>query len=70
MNMRAAYWQPGEWFKFACVDRAIVTAASNAAGVLIPTLADGAAIGSSWAVNPAKSIDPIWAFHGELNVDF
>jgi hypothetical protein len=73
MNMRAAYWQPGEWFKFACVDRSLIAgaaAASNAAGVLIPTLGDGAAIGSSWAVNPGKSIDPIWAFHGELNVDF
>ncbi len=67
-NLRLAYWQPGEWFKFACVDRTLVT--TDVGGVLIPTAANGAAIGSAWGVNPAKSIDPVWAFHWELNVDF
>lgn len=68
MNLRGAYWQPGEWFKFACVDKALVTTVVGT--TLVPALGDGAAIGSAWAVNPAKTIDPIWAFTGALNVDF
>ncbi len=81
MNMRAAFWQPGEWFKFACLDKSVVTAPTplNALGLgtlgnahtgLLPAVGDGAAIGSSWGVNPGKAIDPIWAFTGSLNVDF
>jgi hypothetical protein len=75
MNLRGAVWQPGEWFKFACLDRAVVTtaaavtsAASGAAGniALQPT---GLAA-NNFGVNPAKTIDPIWSFAGSLNVDF
>jgi hypothetical protein len=68
-NLRLAYWQPGEWFKFACLDRRLVTTVA-ANGNLVPLLGDGIAIGSSFGVNPSKSIDPIWAFSGQMNVDF
>ena len=68
-NLRLAYWQPGEWFKYACLDKALVTTVA-ANGNLVPLVGDGAAIGSSFGVNPSKSIDPIWAFSGQLNVDF
>jgi len=73
MNLRGAFWQPGEWFKYACLDRGVVTAPGVLASFhadLQPALADGIGIGSSWGVNPAKTIDPIWAFNGQLNVDF
>jgi len=73
MNLRGAFWQPGEWFKFACLDRAFVTtthAMGNTHTGLNSTIGDGAAIGSSFGVNPSKAIDPIWAFTGSLNVDF
>jgi len=73
MNIRGAYWQPGEWFKFACLDRGVVTAPTvlaNMHAILLPAAGDGAGIGSAWGVNPAKTIDPIWALNGQLNVDF
>jgi hypothetical protein len=69
LNMRVAYWQPGNWFKFACIDKNLATAV-DASGRLVPTPANGAAIGSGWSVNPGKSIDPIWAFTSSLNFDF
>jgi hypothetical protein len=71
-NLRLAYWQPGEWFKYACLDKTLVTNTVGGVvnGNLAPQVGDGAAIGSSFGVNPAKSIDGIWAFSGQLNVDF
>jgi hypothetical protein len=72
MNLRGAYWQPGEWWKFACVDKSLLGTGGGAVvgTVLVPANGDGAVIGSAWAVNPSKSIDPVWAFTGSLNVDF
>jgi hypothetical protein len=73
-NLRGAYWQPGEWFKFACVDRNMagaVTAGGSinpVAGAVNPVWF--CANGTGLAVNPSKSIDPIWAFQAILNVDF
>src|SRR5271157_19542 len=68
LSTRGAYWQPGGWFKFACVDKRFVT--FDAAGNPTPLQADGAAIGSSWGVNPNRSIDPIWGFQSYLVYDF
>lgn len=67
MNLRGAYWQPGEWFKFACLDRGVVTGL-----VALPNthLALAPIGGGTFGTNPAKSIDPIWAFNGQVNVDF
>ncbi len=73
VNLRGAYWQPGEWFKFACVDRTKATAVT-AQGRISPLGAVNPVMfslnGTPLAVNPSKSIDPIWAFTGVLNVDF
>jgi hypothetical protein len=71
LRARGAYWEPGKWFNYACVDKTIVS-------FIIPTTVfqatplptDGAAIGSSWGVNPDRSIDPIWAFQSYLVYDF
>jgi len=75
MNLRGAYWQPGEWFKFACIDRSVATATLAAFAAPYATLPNGhnalAPVGGgTFGTNPGKSIDPIWAFNGQLNVDF
>jgi len=73
MNLRGAFWQPGEWFKFACIDRQIAqTTILLPSGhlALRPFQPDGTEIGAGFGINPAKTIDPIWAFTGSLNVDF
>lgn len=41
-----AYWQPGKWFNYACIDKSVP--AWNIPGP-----------GNSFGVNPAKSIDPV-----------
>jgi hypothetical protein len=67
-SARGAYWQPGGWFKFACVDKRFVT--FDTTGFPTPLQGDGAAIGSAWGVNPNRSIDPIWGFQSNLVFDF
>jgi len=69
LNIRGAYWQPGEWFKFACVDRTMATALNGTRIATTPGLLPYPGT-AGLAVNPSKSIDPIWAFSGILNVDF
>ncbi len=46
ISARVAYWQPGRWFNFACVDKAV-------AGWDNPTIAN------NWGVNPNRKIDPV-----------
>jgi len=71
MNIRGAYWQPGEWFRFACLDRGVVTAARTLATNHAALSPVGAFNGiNTFGTNPSKTIDPIWAFNGQLNVDF
>ncbi len=63
VRLRGAYWEVGDWFKFACLDKAIAT--QN-----FPIQADGVAIGAGWGINPNRAIDPIWMFQGVMVVDF
>jgi hypothetical protein len=70
LKARAAYWEPGTWFKYACVDKTLVTFNTATFTVPSPQQSDGAAIGSSWGVNPNRSIDPIWGFQSYLIYDF
>jgi len=51
-----AYWQPGDWFKWAYVDY------SN-----LNTVAVG---GVNYPINPNRGIDPLIGFQGSLVVDF
>jgi len=77
-SFRGAYWQPGSWYKFACIDKSVAGSATGAAAlqvvngvtVLRPNFVDGLTIGSQWGVNPAKSIDPIWGIRASLLVIF
>ncbi len=45
-------WQPGNWYKFACIDKSVV----NWAGAGVP----GSANPADWGINPSRTIDPIW----------
>ena len=46
VEARAAYWQPGKWFNYACIDRSVqnwdIPAAAN-----------------NWGINPNRTIDPV-----------
>jgi hypothetical protein len=52
VTMNAAWWQPGNWFKFACVDKAVNP--NWAAPDSTPT-----ANYISFGINPDRAIDPI-----------
>lgn len=52
-----AYWQPGKWFNYACVDRGVP-------GWNVPTAAN------RWGVSPGRSIDAIVGSEIRLTVDF
>jgi len=72
INLRAAYWHVGEWFKFACVDKQFVStgtvlAVPNDGTYINPRAGDGP---WGWGVNPSRNIDPIVMFQGVMTVDF
>ncbi len=52
-----AYWQPGDWFKFACVDTA--NPGWTAPGP-----------GNLWGINPDRGIDPVCGFNFVLKGEF
>jgi hypothetical protein len=47
LTMRTAYWQPGRWFNYACVDRSKPDWRNQTAA-------------NDWGVNPDRTIDPIF----------
>jgi len=55
-NARGAWWQPGNWFKYAYIDY------TNFNTVNIG--------GSAWPIDPNRKIDPIIGFEGSLLVEF
>ncbi|MGB6065716.1 MAG: hypothetical protein WBG50_12985 [Desulfomonilaceae bacterium] len=70
VHLRGAYWQPGGWFKYACIDKLYANTFTTVAGVgtfVSPTAADGP---SGWAINPAREIEPIFGFQGIIEADF
>ncbi|MFC1836906.1 hypothetical protein ACFL2Q_19635 [Thermodesulfobacteriota bacterium] len=52
-----AYWQPGAWFKFACVDRSVPNWDN-------PTAAN------NWGINPDQTIDPVFGLNAKFEVEF
>lgn len=78
VGMRGAYWEVGNWFKYACVDKSLANFQYNpvsgftgavVANLLSPYIG-GTAAGLPLAVNPNRAIDPIWMFQGLMVVDF
>jgi hypothetical protein len=57
MGLVAAYWQPGKWFSYACIDRS--QPAWNAPNA-----------GNFWGTRPTKKIDPIFGGQVILTYSF
>lgn len=57
LTARVAYWKPGDWFKYACVDRRQINWNTPDAS-------------NRWGVNPSRDIDPIFGVRGAIQVDF
>ena len=56
-SVSAGYWQPGNWFKFACIDRSVP-------GWDQPTP------DNFWGVNPDRSIDPVFGMVWTMTCSF
>jgi hypothetical protein len=52
-DARVAYWKPGKWFSYACIDRSVPNWD-------LPTAAN------NWGVNPNRDIDPVAGFEIRL----
>jgi len=63
-STRVAYWNVGNWFKYACVDKNFVTFNTAQA---VPLVGDGP---FGWGVSPGRALDPILGFQGTVTVDF
>ncbi len=63
VNATFAYWQPGNWYKYACIDKG-VTDWANPGGTL------GSTNPADWGINPNRSIDPIWGMEMVVNAEF
>jgi hypothetical protein len=60
-----AYWQPGDWFKYAYVDQSAIAGAPGVVQVPTAITAQGVPL-----INPNRAIDPIIGFQGSLLVEF
>jgi hypothetical protein len=58
LGVLAAYWQPGKWFSYACIDRSV------------PGWRNAPSAANNWGTNPAKTIDPILGGQVTLNFAF
>ena len=57
VNTTFAYWQPGRWFSYACIDK--VVPAWN-----VPTVAN------NWGTDPSRTISPIFGIDFKIVGDF
>jgi hypothetical protein len=69
INATFAYWQPGNWYKFACVDKSVPNWATVTGGA-VPALGGGNTNPALWGINPARSIDAIWGLELIVRADF
>jgi hypothetical protein len=66
LSFNFQYWQPGEWFKYACVDKNVPLwfTAGNFGAV------QAANIPAAWGINPDRGIDPVWGLNITVNASF
>jgi hypothetical protein len=57
LSLTAAYWEPGRWFNYACISKAVPGWNAPAAGNL-------------WGINPNRDIDPIFGLLTNLSIYF
>jgi hypothetical protein len=62
VNTTFAYWQPGDWFKWACVDKNVP--AWSTVGVV------GSTLPANWGINPDRGISPIYGMELTLKGEF
>jgi len=55
---RVAYWKPGGWFKYACVDRRQ------------PNWDSAPTASNMWGINPNREIDPIFGVRVAIQMEF
>ena len=58
LTARVAYWKPGGWFKYACVDRRR------------PEWDSAPSASNMWGINPNRQIDPIFGTRVALQMEF
>lgn len=76
-TFRSAYWRPGQWFKYACVDKSLATKVENiprqgtaVVTYISPKSSSFFAAPGGWAINPNREIDPIYGFQGMIQISF
>ncbi|MEI8182789.1 MAG: hypothetical protein WCG29_08800, partial [Desulfomonile sp.] len=57
LYLRGAYWQPGKWFNFACIDKSVSDW-------------DDPTPQNNWGTNPDRTIAPIMGIELYLNSKF
>ncbi len=62
LNSTFAYWQPGDWFKWACVDKNVTNWGTG--GIV------GSTDPADWGVNPDRGISPIYGMEIVLKGEF
>ena len=63
LRSTVAYWQPGQWFSYACQDKTQVNWGSSRSD-------NGANFGNAWFTRPGKTIDPIYGVDFKLEGTF
>jgi hypothetical protein len=64
LNVTAGYWQPGKWWNYACVDKAVPAWDTAGTGPAAPVTA------VRWGINPDRTIDPIWGLELKVSGQF
>ncbi len=57
LDILGAFWKPGKWFNYACIDRSVQDW-------------DVPAAGNRWGTDPGRTIDPIFGAQVILTTDF
>ena len=59
VNLSGSYWQPGKWFSYACVDKALPNWDRPYGGANF-----------NWGVWPGRNISPVWGLEVKIVGDF
>lgn len=62
INATFGYWQPGNWWKFACIDKSVPN--WDALPAVFSTNP------ATWGINPDRTIDPIWGLELKVSGQF
>ncbi len=63
VNGTFGYWQPGDWFKWACIDKNVTNWGATPAPIANPTP-------TYWGINPDRAISPIYGMELTVKGEF